>query len=354
MPAEHGSPLRFGGWTPEELRETFRDSSGAVSDHGVDAVIRFVRGVAHLVRRREAVDNDRSDPRAISIFLLAPDPPQHVEFERDPLLYKGQTSLAGKIWCVNAPVIMGWGTDLETTDADESFLTVTDILELGDCPAILVDPRLEIPEVDYYPDGLASPDKCLPVRLHTTDVDIHRLSGVVERVYQRFLKTPSAQPQANRLWEKPSKHIPHQRAEHKIQALLLPAFVEAFATCRVWDEFAGTMGRADIHIAEHDPLEHSRVTHLAVLELKVLRSFSKEGQPYSVNRTQNWVEDGIKQAGVYRAEHGHRIAALFCFDMRKEDTGETCFEPFRELADTKGVALRRWYLFASSKLARNA
>ena len=354
MLAEARSPLRFGGWTPEELRETLLDSTGAGSDEGVEEVIRFVRGVAQLVRRREAVDKGHNDPPAISIFLLAPGPPRHLDFKRDPLLHAGQTSLAGKVWCVNAPVRMGWATDLETTDADELFLTVTDRLELGDSPAIIVDPRLEVTQVHHYPNGLSDPDASVQVRLHTSDVDIVRLSDVVERIYDRHLKTPDAQPQANKLWKEPRGHRPHRLAEHRIQALLLPAFSVAWPTCRVWDEFAGTMGRADIHIAEHDPLDHCRLSHLAVLELKVLRSFSETGTAYSESRNRTTVEKGIKQAGAYREEHGHQVAALCCFDMRDEDTNEECFAPWRSLAEAKHVALRRWYLFATSGLARDA
>ena len=115
------------------------------------------------------------------------------------------------------------------------------------------------------------------------------------------------------------------------------------------------MGRADIHIAEHDPLDYSRLTYLAVLEIKVLRTFSDTGKTgYSDKKNLTWIEDGIKQAAAYREEHGHRVAVLCCFDMRKEDTGEECFEPFRSLAETRSVDLRRWYLFASSRLAREA
>ena len=218
MPAESGSPLRFGRWMAEELRETLRDSTGAGSDDGVEKGFRFVRGVAKLVRRREAVDKDHTDPPAISIFLLAPNPPDHVEFTRDPLLHAGQTSLAGKVWCVNAPVRMGWGADLETADADEIFVTVTDEFELGDCPAIIVDPRLEVTAVHHYPNGLAFPDACLQIRLHTSDVDILRLSNVIERVYQSHLKTPDAQPHANKLWKESRSHIPHRLAEHRIHS----------------------------------------------------------------------------------------------------------------------------------------
>ncbi|MYC67240.1 MAG: hypothetical protein F4X12_12995 [Acidobacteriia bacterium] len=300
------------------------------------------------------IENEFAEASSLSVFLLAPQPPHNAGFSRDPLLHAGQTSLGGKIWCVNAPVRMGWGADLETADHDQMFVTVTDDLGLGDCPAIILDPRPAVMRAYHYPRGLDFPDECVEVGLRADDVDIGRLSDVAERIYLQFLRTPDAQPTASRLWRDSRRHRPDSAAESKIQTLLLAAFQGALPTCRVWFEFAGVMGRADIHIVEHDPLDYLQVTHLAVLELKVLRSFSANGTPYSDSDNQTWVEQGIRQAEAYRDEHGHRVAALYCFDMRREDTGEGWFEPWHRLAQEKCVALKRWYLFATSALAREA
>ncbi|MDE2823438.1 MAG: hypothetical protein OXK79_08025 [Chloroflexota bacterium] len=295
-----------------------------------------------------------SDPPAIAVFLLAPKPPQNREFRRDPLLHAGRTSLAWKIWCVNAPVMMGWEASLDTTDPNEIFLTVTESLKLGDCPAVVLDSRLGVNEVYLYPEGLAAPDVCTPVRLRTSDVDLVGLSAVIERVYESHLKTPSSQPRANKLWKDSRRHRPHRRAEQKIQALLLPALSVAWPTCQVREEFPGTMGRIDIHIYEQNPLDYCQRTYLAVVELKVLRSFTDSGTPYSDSDNRGWVEEGIKQVEAYRVEHGHRVGALCCFDMRKEYVGEEWFAPWHRLAERKEVALRCWYLFASSRAARDA
>lgn len=299
------------------------------------------------------MDQGAPDPPGIAVFLLAPNPPRHREFKRDPLLHAGRTSLAGKIWCVNAPVMMGWEASLDTTDPDEIFRTVTDSLELGECPGVVLDSRLGASEVFLYPEGLDVPDVCVPVRLGTDDVDLVRLSAVIEQVYQNHLKTPSAQPRANKLWKDARRHWPDRLAEQKVQALLLPAFSVKWPTCQVREEFAGTMGRVDIHIYEHDPLDYSRRAYLAVLELKVLRSFSDNGTPYSDRDNRDWVEEGIKQVDSYRVEHGHRVAVLCCFDMRKGKAGEEWFAPWHRLADSREVALRCWRLFASSRAARD-
>lgn len=243
---------------------------------------------------------------------------------------------------------------LETTDDDEMFRTVTDSLQLGGSPAVIVSSHAGAIEAYYYPQGLSAPDSCRAIQLHTSDIDMARLTAIVERVYEELLKTPGAPPPANRVWENASRHRPRPDAEHRIQALLRPAFVGAWPTCRVRAEVPGVMGRADIEIVEHDVLDQSRVTHLAVLELKVLRSFSEGGEPYSEAESQRAVEEGIEQAGAYRNERHHRIAALYCFDMRATDTGEECFELWRTLADEMSVQLHRWYLYASARLARKA
>lgn len=90
------SHVRLGRWTPGELERTLRDSTGAGSDEGVGEADRFVCGVAQLLRRREAKQGASEDPPAISIFLLAPNPPVHAGLVRAPLLYLGETSLTGR------------------------------------------------------------------------------------------------------------------------------------------------------------------------------------------------------------------------------------------------------------------
>lgn len=346
----------LGGWSPEELRSTLQQFSGAGADSDIDDDgTRFFCGVARLVRRREAVDHNGHDPRNLSVFLLSPDASGQCGLERDPTLETGQTTIAGKVWFVSPAVVSGKARQLEATDADSVFRTVTDDLGLGHVPAAVVDPRGQRTEVRYYPKGLAHPDNRRMVRLHCSDVDLPQVCDVIQRVYEQCLVTPDAQSQGNRLWTDPRQFRPYTNAEHRVQAYLKPAFAAALPTCRIYDEFAGTMGRADLHIEEPDPLNRENVTFLAVLELKVLRSYSDSGNTtYADTDAVEWIKKGVKQAGTYRRERGHRVAVLCCFDMRKEDTGEACFSGIRDLAEEQKVALRRWYLYASSELARDA
>ena len=111
------------------------------------------------------------------------------------------------------------------------------------------------------------------------------------------------------------------------------------------------MGRTDVFLIERIGYA---LEYVAILELKVLRSFSSTGTPYSENKMKKHVKDGVEQAGMYRTEHEPRTAALCCFDMRKEDTEQKCFKHVKDLAITLKVALHRWYLYSSAKKAREA
>ncbi len=111
-------------------------------------------------------------------------------------------------------------------------------------------------------------------------------------------------------------------------------------------------GRLDLEIEQSDPLDRGKITRHAVLELKVLRSFRSSGTTVSPTETLDWVESGVRQAASYRDERGALAAALCCFDMRNEHTGEKCFEHVQELANSLIVELRHWFVFGTSEQYR--
>jgi len=67
----------------------------------------------------------------------------------------------------------------------------------------------------------------------------------------------------------------------------------------------------------------------------------------------DWVESGVKQAFAYGKDRSARATALCCFDMRKEQTGEACFDHVRDTATELAVQLRVWFLFASAEEFRD-
>lgn len=345
----------LGGWDSADLEATFHTASIVGADYDIEPHRRFLRGVVALARRREAIVERGEDPLDLAIFLMYPAGEQHTDLPRYPMLDAGLTAIAGKVWYVNAAVVSGRAVDMTATEDDDVFRFVTDDLGLGDVPAAIVDPRLDQTTVRFYPAGLSDPNSREEVRLRTPDVGIAGLSDIVARVYGQCLVTPDAQSSGNKIWENGSSHRPKRNAEHRIQAYLKPAFTVAFPTCRIYEEFAGIMGRADLHIEEPDPIDRANVTFLAVLELKVLRTYSESGNTkYSIAESAREVSKGVKQAGMYKRERGHQVGALCCFDMREKDEGDDCFAGVAKLADDLAVDLRRWYLYGTSELYRQA
>ena len=128
----------------------------------------------------------------------------------------------------------------------------------------------------------------------------------------------------------------------------------AFPTCVIRSEQPTPVGRFDIEIYEHEPIDRSKITHHGVLELKVLRSFGETGSVVAESETRNWIKSGVEQAAAYRDSKESRWGALLCFDMRREDSGhEDCFKNVKNLAKKLKVFLGRWFLYASSERLRS-
>ncbi len=163
-----------------------------------------------------------------------------------------------------------------------------------------------------------------------------------------------AQIHPGKLWQDHEKWWPAKQAEALVQLHLKAGLAGAFLTCTVRHEQTMAEGRLDLQIEERDPLDPGKVTHHAVLELKVLRSFGETGKAYTEQDMLDWIESGVKQAAAYRDNKGARHAVLCCFDMRVEDTKEVCFAHVLDLARRLSVELKRWFLYGSSDLYRDA
>jgi hypothetical protein len=345
----------LGAWEDADLSATALRNAGVGADAGLPPETRFLSGVAKLIRRRKATPGADSDPARLAVFLLegaAPaqgfgDPPKRV-----PMLDNGLTVLGGRLWFVNSGVVSGHYVDLQTLDDDTLFKLVTDDQKRGDKPAIIFDPRTPTPSVRYYRNGLRDPDAVELVSVAGADVTLDRIFEVVGHVYRSCLITPEAQARAGKLWEDGEKWWACEDAEDLVQLHLRVGLTTAFPTCTVRHEQTDTPGRLDLEIEESDALDRSRITRYAVLELKILRSFGSTGKKYTDEFTLSWIESGVKQAATYRDQRGARAGALCCFDMRKEHTGEECFNHVRDLAKDLMVTLRVWFMFATSERYR--
>ena len=345
--------IRFGHWTAEELGKTLRAGSGVGSDTDLEDSSRFIRGVARAISEREAQEDSQSDPQSITVFLLSP---EHISYESPdwhPRLDTGEKALTGRIWFVNAPVVSGTAQRLDTNDEREMFTTIRKVLDVGHAPAIIVFPGRDFTKLRFYPGGLNQPDCCETIPLGRV-VTVEEITTAIDTVYKNCLMTPDAQPDGNRLWKDAAKHYPHSDAEVRIQAYLKPALCTSFPSCNIYHEDRGITGRSDLHIEQPSIHDRSQVIRHAVIELKVLRSLGESGRSYSPNEVTEAIRSGLDQAAAYKEEKGHRLALLCCFDMRKADTGEQCFNGIKGTARDREVHLRRWYLFATSKLLRES
>lgn len=351
----------FGAWTGDDLGQTASAYAGIGADAGLPPSVRFLGGVAKLVRRRVAEAGVEFDPKRPAVFLLAP---QGVAIEagqepkRVPMLDNGLTPVTGRLWFVTEVVASGKYVDIHDTDDDGLFEVVTDSLHLGDVPAVVYDPRTAIGTVRFYPQGLASPDICETTTVHGAEVSLERILDAVDHVHRTQMITPEAQPKAAKLWQNGDKWWPVQDAEDRTLVYLKVGLSAAFPTCTVRQEQTGVPGRLDLEVEERDPIDRAKLTRHAVLELKVLRSFRSSGTAVPEAETADWVESGVKQAAAYRDDRAAQAAALCCFDMRREFSDQQCFTHVTDLAARLNVRLRAWFLFATSEqyrefLARN-
>ena len=288
------------------------------------------------------------------MFLLEPNARAHdpeVTPKRVPMLDNGLTAVTGCLWFVSPVVVMGKYIDLNDEDDDSLFGLVTEALDLGDVPAIVFDPRVRPASVRFYPNGLGDTEKLDTIAL-TGDVSLQRIYEAIDQVYQNCLITLEAQAQAGKLWEDGRRWWPSSQAEDIVQLYLRAGLTTAFPTCTVRHEQTSASGRLDLQIEENHPHDRSQITRHAVLELKVLRSFRSSGTTVQPQATLDWVESGVKQARSYRCEIGARAAALCCFDMRREHSGEQCFDHVRDLATKLVVDLKLWFLFGTSEQYR--
>ena len=346
-----------GTWADDDLAETARMAAGVGVDHGLPSEVRFVSNVAKLIRRRGAHPDAEHDSTRPAIFLLQPSPrelehgaaPKH-----EPMLDNAQTSVNGRIWFVGAVVVSGRYIDFEATDDDSMFTLITNDMGQGAVPTIIFDPRLPVPEARYYPNGLDEPDLYESISVTSTDVTLDRVFEAIEGTYNDDMITPEQQTKPGKLWHNQGKWWPKRDAEDRIQMYLKIGLNRAFRTCDVRHEKVIAEGRLDLIIEERDPIDREIVTNHAVLELKVLRSYGEVGANYTEEYNRDWIKKGVIQAHGYRKGKRAKWSALCCFDMRKSDTGEACFEHVRDMAKGLKVHLKRWFLYAKSEYLRDA
>ena len=340
-------------WSDEQLLQTAALYGGVGDDANQPDPVRFLRGVARLVKKRLRVPEPPA--QAPAVFLLCPTEPQTVDktvLDFHPMLDNGLTPVEGRLWLVGPVVVSGKSMPLGILEDNELFEMVVSKLEQGGVPAVIYDPRTDPAQIRYYRTGLENADTCDILDVPMNMVGIQRVLDLVNRVYDTKLVTPNAQSHVARLWEDARHYWVSKDAELKIQMYLETAFCVTFPTCTVRCEQPQVTGRLDIEIEESDSDRPGYVIRHALLELKVLRSFGSTGIAVSEQDVRTWIDEGIDQAYSYREERRTLQSALCCFDMRQSHTDIPSFDEVAEKATRLSVTIRIWPLFASAKAYR--
>ncbi len=343
--------IDLGPWENADFGKTFQETIIYGADENLPDEIRFIAGVAKLIKRCLEKQNANTDANRPSIFLLESkisSETTEIKPKRVPMLDNGDTTITGRLWFVSPVVVTGFYLELDDCDDDDLFKIVTDKLKLGSIPTVIFDPRIIQEPVRFYPHGLDKTENIKILDLHRP-VSLDQIFDVITHVYNERFVTPEGQPKAGSLWQNNDKWWPVQNAEDMIQLYLSIGLTAAFPSCTIRHEQTAVTGRLDLEIEEKTLLNSNVIIRHAVLELKMLRSFNSSGRSVSEAFTKEWIESGVKQAASYRMERGAKASALCCFDMRKEDTGSKCFEHVNDLAIRLDVKLKRWYIYATSK-----
>ncbi len=346
-------PADLDPWAGTDLRATARSHTGIGADLELSPNLRFRRNVAKLLKRRQSAEGARRD--SLAAFILSAHPPDRLDCPRIPMLDNGRTEVVGRTWFVNEAVRAGHYIDNTSDDDAMLFDTICTKIGLGKSPTIIFDPRLSTPEIRFYPDGLSNEDGCIVHAISDTEVSPDSIKRVVERIYESSFITPDAEvPGGPSVWQNSRRCWPSHNAEAVIQTHLKVGLHAHFFDCDVRHEQSSRAGRLDLEIERSDPNDYCTVTRLAVIELKVLRSFRYNGRAGRDGAIPRLIEKGVGQVVAYRNEWNTQMGLLMCFDMRDADTGEQCFSHILSLARAQSIYLSRWFLYNSSEAYREA
>ncbi|MFJ6195786.1 hypothetical protein [Micromonospora sp. NPDC092111] len=340
-------------WSPEALLDTLQQFLGVGLNDDLSDEIRFLGGVATLIRKRLVRGELNQSPRRPAVFFLHPEPLDVSSADKGqffPMLDNGLDPVSGRLWFLNKVVNCGTAIEVQSDNDASLFNLVVKELGVGEIPAVILDTRTPEPEARYYPKGLGSPGQCRLVRIDVAHVSVNDVFEVIDRVYEQQLCTPDVQGNGGKLWEGDStRGWAVKNAEDKVSVVIRSGLSGHFIGCFIEAEQVQPEGRLDILIKEPSLNDRAQQTLHAVLELKVLRGKNSSGASVPDSYNKDWVEKGVLQASEYRRGNGARLAALCCFDMRSTPSGQDCFQHVQELAERLDVRVKCWHLFSSSE-----
>jgi len=343
----------FGGIHETEIRDLAARYANNDSELSASEFSIALESVARAISARMDHQDYAAEPKRLTIFLISDRPRELAErigAVSEPILDNGSRSFCGCILVAPATCHSGYGYALNGTTNAELFQEVVD-KGAGEEIALVFDPNATEKEIRYYPKGLALPEMVQRFSFRTMNFTVQMLDSVLKRLHDEILLTPDAAKGLD-IWERASNYWPIKDCEARLQGLMKLTLTVAFDTrlFSVMWEVPGTQGRCDLFVIARDTNENGRLTAHAVIELKVLRSFSSGGSRVAKKVNADAIKKGVLQARGYRDDRHALHAMLCCYDMRKpiQSDGDKCFDPIRKGASRNAVHLRCYRLYRTA------
>ncbi len=343
----------LGAWKGDsaQLATAQRSSFGDVDD--LPAELRFQVYVSRMIRKREARAGTETSGAAAFILCTSE---QQEEFAQgrslDRNAHTGRVQLAARLHFVTPRAATSVFEEYAGDDTG-LFKRIKD-LQCDRLPALIYLPSTDGSTLTYYPHGTHTDDGILDVQVNYGPVTEAEVLAVIDAVYRTALCTPDNSG-TTKFWKDAGNGHPVKEAERTVQDLLRAGLAGRFNWCSIRSEQAGKVGRTDLEIIDDRTGDAGSSTHHALLELKVLRSFSHMGAAYPASGATEAVTKGLEQANSYGNDKNSLLRMLCCFDMRTDDPGDAAtFAHVKVNAETLCVSLKRWYMYRSSEHLRKA
>lgn len=351
--AQPDVPLDLGAWQGDraELATARRSSYGDIDD--LPGELRFQVYVSRAVQARER-RADAETTGAAAFILVTPQQQEALKAGRsfDRTVHTGRVRLAGRVHFMTHRAASSAFEEYEG-DANGVFDRIAE-LQCDRLPALVYDPSAGKSTLTYYPQGTHTDDGLVEVQLDASPVTEAEILSVIDAVYRAQLCTPDNDGPI-KVWQNAGKGHPIEEAERTVQQFLRAGLAARFHWCTIRAEQASKLGRTDLEVVDDRTGEPGAITHHALLELKVLRSFSHSGTAYPAATTDDAISKGVNQAHSYGVNNNSLLRMLCCFDMRTDDVGNTAtFAHVEANATTLCVSLKRWYMYRSSEHMRDA
>lgn len=342
------------GWSDNDLLQTARRYVGTGYNQDAPEFAQFCHSAAKVIQKRRAL-HLTSLQSAPVIFVLAPVPAAAKSVNVCPMFDWGRDELAGSVWFGAGRLATASSTPLPEGNVSVSVEHVVNTLGAGSAPCIYYEAGHDDTIMRVYPQGFSSLDHCFDLSLVASNLNLDHLKVLMDKLHEEFLKTPSSCESARELWQDKGKWHPIHESEKAIQKILFIALKTGlgFGALTVAQEGSGATGRYDFKVKEQDPIDSSKWTYHAILELKVVKSFTYTGSAISDLANQDTVTSGVDQAKAYRATHSARMAAVCCYDMRKKPDPATAVAHETLRAQTEDMGLWAWPIYNSAKAARS-